>query len=264
MLDYIDGYNFSQIAHFRIDRDNWDLTTELFRKNAIIYCKTDFLEVLFRYVGSSARKYILISHMSDLPITSGRSSFAPPSIKKWFAQNSTYTHPDIIPIPTGLENHAGGCKGPFTDHEWFSESIEELRNNKKEPILYCHWNPANSHYRAQVVDILRGKNEVIHQEARLDYRKYCTGISKYKYIVCPPGNGVDTLRVWESLYMGCTPVVLRHRIFSSMNLPIIQVDRWEDITPELLKNYKWDSDVSSEPIYMEYWRKRIIREFEEL
>jgi len=42
---------------------------------------------------------------------------------------------------------------------------------------------------------------------RLDYADYLALLGRARHIVCPPGNGVDTLRVWETLAVGAVPIV---------------------------------------------------------
>ena len=261
MLDYINGNKFLDIADFAIDFDHDNLSMDVFKKDAIIFCKTDFILQLFNHLRFSSRKYILITHMSDYPINQERFNSRPPCITKWYAQNAIYDHPDLISIPLGVENHAGGSKGPFTDHKWLNENEEILKNNPKEPVLYCHWNTANNPARGEINNILKQKNNVVVQETRLSYEGYIEGMSRHKFIVCPVGNGVDTHRLWEAMYIGCTPISLRHRIYRDYNLPIIQVDNWSDITSELLSQ---PITESVEQIYMRYWRKRIKDEFNKL
>ena len=258
MLDYIDGYYFSEIAHFRIDRDNKDLISELFKQNAIIFCKTDYLLPLFNYIKLSKRKYILITHMSDYPITSGRFNMAPPCIVKWFAENAIYDNINLISIPIGLGNHKGGEKSPTTNHDWFCNNIEQLRKKTKiTNKLYCNWAATNL-YRNE---ILQRINFPYHWEEGIGFEQYCENMSNYKYVICPPGNGVDTHRLWEALYMDCVPIVLKHRIYRNYDLPIIQINNWEEITSELLeKSYT----RNTEELYMTYWKKIIIEEFNKI
>jgi len=87
-------------------------------------------------------------------------------------------------------------------------------------------------------------------------------MSKYKFVVCPPGNGVDTHRLWEALYLGCIPITLKHRIYRDYNLPIIQLNSWEEITPELLEKYSYNDNM--EQLYMTYWKNIIIEELNKL
>lgn len=54
-------------------------------------------------------------------------------------------------------------------------------------------------------------------------------------MLCPRGNGWDTHRVWEALYLGVIPVLLHSPIDKVYEgLPVLYVDRYEDVTPELL------------------------------
>jgi len=111
MLDFINGNKFCDFATYSIfpwDGLNW--TNEILRKNAIIYVKTDFIQDVFKQLRFSNNKYILITHMSDYAITEQLFKSRPLCIKKWFAQNAVYDHPDLIPIPIGIPNHKGHQK----------------------------------------------------------------------------------------------------------------------------------------------------------
>ena len=76
-----------------------------------------------------------------------------------------------------------------------------------------------------------------------------------------PGNGVDTHRLWEALYLGCIPIALRNRIYQHYDLPIIQVNDWSEITLELLQK---EISNNTEHLYMDYWETRIRKEFNQL
>jgi hypothetical protein len=261
MFDYINGNRFLEIADFAIDSDNKNLTMQMYKKNAIIYCKTDFLSILFNYLKLSGRKYILISHMSDISITKESFESKPNCIVKWFAENAIYDHSNLISIPIGIENHKGKSKGKFTNHKWLEDNINNLKNNIKEYNLYCNWDSGTNSSRAKITSILKEKKLPIIEEYGLDYITYCTNMSKNKFVVCPPGYGIDTHRLWEALYMGCIPIVLKHRIYQYYDLPIIQVNGWEEITPELLNK---PISTNTEQLYMTYWKRRIIEELNKL
>jgi hypothetical protein len=61
-----------------------------------------------------------------------------------------------------------------------------------------------------------------------------------RYSLCPRGCGVDTHRFYECIYLGCVPIVLRtHTVFDRLyapdtGFPCLVVERWEDVTGELL------------------------------
>ena len=98
-------------------------------------------------------------------------------------------------------------------------------------------------------------------ENRLSFEDYCIHMSHHKYVICPPGNGIDTHRLWEALYMKCIPIVLKHRIYENYDLPIIQVNKWEDINKEILNK---ELTQNEEQLYIDYWNNKIIKEFNNL
>ena len=58
-----------------------------------------------------------------------------------------------------------------------------------------------------------------------------------RYALCPRGYGVDTHRFYECIYLGCVPIVLRtNTVFDRLYaaFPCLVVERWADVTEELL------------------------------
>jgi hypothetical protein len=65
------------------------------------------------------------------------------------------------------------------------------------------------------------------------FKEHITRLSKYKYCICPEGNGVDTHRLWECLYVKTIPIMLKTDFSMLMveyyKLPVILVDYWESL-----------------------------------
>jgi len=275
MLDYISGDIFEKITHFKIN--SFGVSRDLFKDNAIIYCKTDIIPFLFNELIFSNRKYILITHNSDHLIDERLFKSRPPCIKKWFALNAEYNHPDLIPIPIGLNpEHVMPAK-----IKWFCENIEKFKNTLKDiNTIYCNWNPENnpdySTFRKSILSKLK-TNEIKYVWDRkqlnetigvfnknLSFESYCENMAKYKFVISPPGHGLDCHRTWEALYEGCFPIVIKHNIYKEYgDLPIIQVKDYRYVTYELLHSYLQKS-YSYEKLYMDYWIKRIANEFHNL
>mgnify|MGYP000161873584 CR=1 FL=1 len=84
----------------------------------------------------------------------------------------------------------------------------------------------------------------------------------YKYCFCPRGNGIDTHRIWEALYMGCIPVVKKHttHLFENSNLPILFVEDWDKITQQLLddtiERFK-TMNFNYDKLTLEYWKQLV-------
>ena len=57
----------------------------------------------------------------------------PKNIKNWFAQNVNYKHPNLIPLPIGLENHEGPSKGGSIDLNTL-QKFHTLLLDMKKPL----------------------------------------------------------------------------------------------------------------------------------
>jgi hypothetical protein len=92
-------------------------------------------------------------------------------------------------------------------------------------------------------------------------KKYLREIKSSKFVLCPRGNGIDTHRIWESLYMGSIPIVIyeeAHHLFT--DLPILFINDWDEINEDFLNN-KYD-EISSknwsyDKLKMSYWENFI-------
>ena len=292
MIDFINTNTFRDMADYVIMlNDNKPFTTDILKKDVIIYCKRDYIDYLFSNLTFSGRKYILITHASDFPVGLTEFSKKPKCIKKWYAQNISYSHSDLISIPIGLSPHKGSDETPL-DIEWFVNKIDEFKQTQKiKEIIYCNWTTANnSKIRGNILSKLEAnkikykwdypnftdkENEIIQSKFKvmkegkstkqeisklLHYYDYCNEMSKYKFVVSPPGNGEDCHRTWEALYMGAYPIVIKSPIFDEFkDLPIIQVNNYSDVTYELLNSYL-DKEYNYEKLYLPYWEK-LIKEY---
>ena len=61
------------------------------------------------------------------------------------------------------------------------------------------------------------------------------------FTVCPEGNGVDTHRLWETLYMGGIPIVTPNPLMNSLysQLPVLVINKWSDLANSQLLEEKW-------------------------
>ena len=66
-------------------------------------------------------------------------------------------------------------------------------------------------------------------------------LSDYEYCICPEGNGVDTHRFWEALYLKCVPIVIRNPLIdiikNTTNLPMVILNSWQDLQVNELPSY---------------------------
>ena len=93
----------------------------------------------------------------------------------------------------------------------------------------------------------------------MDLEKYKKQLSKYRFVLCPWGNGYDSHRIWETLYSGSIPVIRNHTTFRYMkHLPVIVLDDFENITIERLeKEYRvlQEKEYNYEILKLLWWFK---------
>ena len=268
MIDYVDANTFADFAHFRLNPnftgDNVQWNSEITKQNSIVFVKKGLISMFFDHVKNSAFKHILITHLADDAIDENTFNSKPASIVKWFAENAVYNHPDLIPIPFGLENHFGICtEGHPGRFAHFIENLETFKNNPKDTkVVYCNWSIANNvGDRSNIPEKLK-VNYVWEQGILFD--KYYHRASTFKFIIAPPGNGVDAQRQWEAIYMGCIPIVIKNNIYKEyVDLPLIQVNDYSEVTYELLEQYL-NKEYKYDMVYMSYWKERLVYEFNKL
>ena len=96
--------------------------------------------------------------------------------------------------------------------------------------------------------------------------KYLEDIKMSKFVFCPRGNGIDTHRIWETLYMGSIPVVKYEEYTHSLfrDLPILFIENWSEISDVFLHNKyeeynkkNWNLDK----LKIDFWKNFILKKY---
>ena len=197
-------------------------------------------------------KFVLVTHNSDVNVTT------PPSenVIKWFAQNVNIVHPKIVSIPIGLENN-----------KWYPYKKKKMASLLRHPKRVKNLAYMNFNLRGGRINLYNkfNKSWVTRKKGKngQDFDDYIFNVYNHKFVFCPEGNGIDTHRTWETLYMGSIPIEKRNinnQFYT--DLPICFVDRWEDVTRKFLDR-EYDRITSSEwnmdKLKFSYWRDKIIK-----
>ena len=237
MNDFLSGYNFARYSDVvfseTISENNTHKTyiVDEFQldDNNIVFCKTDNILLLFEILKdeNQLQNIKLITHESDYEINEELFSLKPECISKWYALNVNYKHKNLIPIPIGLANDY--CK--------ITLKYEDLlRIGDCEKLLYInHRNSTYSQSRSWIYDYFENNDWCTVDQPNLSLGEYKTQLDRHRFILCPRGNGIDTHRLWESLYHGIIPIVETHIQYKCLkDLPAIVVNSFKEITEEFL------------------------------
>ena len=115
--------------------------------------------------------------------------------------------------------------------------------------------------RKNIYDIFSDKEWVEIDEPNLEIGSYLNKIQHSLFVLCPWGNGVDTHRVWETLYSGSIPVIKNHQTFTCLkDLPALFINNYEEINLDLLNEFAekyYSNTFNYEKLKMNYWENLI-------
>lgn len=269
MNDIITGDRFIEIADFRYapevkSTDAYDnlqntLDASKLKDFDIIYTHTFYVKQLFEVIKDSDKKLIIITHNSDMNVDS--SFIVPDNVVKWFAQNVNVVNPKIESIPIGLENDRW-----FPSERKKEKMAEKYREGiRMKNLVYINHNVANNPAKREgIYELFAGQRWATIQDGRngQDFDSYLDNVYNHNFMICPEGNGIDTHRTWECLYMGTIPIEKRN-INNSFHcdMPIFLVDDWSQITEKIAE--LWPvlfCNRNKERLTFEYWKNKILNE----
>ena len=230
--DFMTGRIFQSMSDFFwINEQVQDLPLEKTRFGSVIYVKLEVLEYFIKTIHPKIRHpYVLVTHNSDIAITKNFSTFIEDSkLLAWFGQNSEFDHPKLHPIPIGIANP----EWRYGDLSLWSKNLE-LPPLDRTFKIYVNFNPDTHPRRREILKKIDGNPLYCHSESK-DIEGYIEDLRSYQFVLSPRGNGIDCHRTWEALYMGAIPIVESSKLDPLFeDLPVIIIDRFEDLTYEYL------------------------------
>ena len=230
-------------------------------KAKIIFCPSeklqDFLDENFDQINAK----VIIAGNSDYEFHNPIRN-VPSSVNLLLLQNSLISENEkIFTLPIGVENLRWGVNGHPKLMEFNS------KNNAKRGILIGPF--SNTHMvRVELLAKLKAPDASLNESneiviSRIKPRKYKKIMLSFKFVACVRGNGIDTHRLWETLYRGRIPLVESSKWLDSLKyleLPIIEVKNWSvdelnRIAETQEARFFDPSDI--EVLWMPYWEKFI-------
>ena len=120
-------------------------------------------------------------------------------------------------------------------------------------------------WRRQLPSIL--PEDLVYCDNELKSRTKCwEEMGKYAFVISPHGNGLDCIRTFEALCLGCI-VVLKTSCLDHIyqDLPVLIVKNYSDINQELLQNALNEFPLKKynyDKLCMKYWINKVREAFE--
>lgn len=245
--DLIDGDQFERLA----------------QELGLVYTETHKIAECLKSIGPEAVN--ILSHNSDGGIVSkGMARWcdfewddAPSNVNHWLAQNAEVRDERLIPLPIGLERDRWSPPSQKKD-AILSTPIAEIKK-----LMYLNVTTGTNPSRQFLYRLFANKPWCTAED-RVTFPHYVRQLGAHKFVLSPDGNGMDTHRTWEALYLGASPIVERHYFTEEFakQLPLLIVDSWSQITEDFL-NRKYREFASREwnwdALSIHYWES-LIRE----
>ena len=283
-IEYISGYKFARMSDYvfsevltnkqfkEVNPKNIEIIYSnnshvCYQKNQLdisdgdtVFCVNSSIELLFHHVKDENLKNLtLITSQTDDKISKKLIKKLPEQFIRWYSINVDCTDSQLISIPLGLSN--GYDKNLYLDDNLINVDLNDF-TKKKENLLYLSFEEnTNIRHRSGLKNyfsqfkwakILNKKNEIVEYENDLRISNF---------VLCPQGNGIDTHRVWETLYCGSIPIIEYHTGFNQFkNLPIMFVDDFYKVSKKSLENFLDNLQVKNlDMMDFSYWNKEIFK-----
>lgn len=202
------------------------------------------------------------------------------NFKHWFSINKIIKNDKFFTtIPYGLDywtiqdrDYFGEIKNSSIEQDLIFSSIIEntdhftKRINKIYSNFHLHFTD-NRHggWRKKILSIVPS-NIIYYENEKLIRRNSWKKMSEYSFVLSPAGNGLDCIRTFEALCLGCIVILRKCELDISMydDLPVLIVNEYYDINENLLNNTIIEFSTKNfnyEKLKMNYWIDEVYNKF---
>lgn len=211
-------------------------------------------EDLLELCGHFDKKFIIFTAFEDTPLDDYIWDKIPENVLKINSANAVIFGDKIVPFPHGIERK---MYSGYNHHEILENAIQS--NIEPSKLLFVA-HRTDTGNRASIGALFEDKNwaTVTH----LPYQQYLAEMKRHKFVLCPSGNGIESARNWETLYMRRVPIFKDHPYLREMfkDFPALFVKDFDEVTEELLLAndhlYQEVQSVDIEKLDLNWWFKK--------
>jgi hypothetical protein len=225
-----------------------------------VFAQVDDIPTILERAKFRPAKFVLVTAEGDKPATPDLARWRPPQVASWFSTNATAENVECLPLGLGGSYCQVTTKAPAL-------AAAQLPNEGRSDLLYVNFRPnTNPSVRGPLLEKLQALAPqdwltLHHPDRSLTPDEYLQQMTSHRFVFCPPGNGLDTHRMWEALYTKTIPVVLDNPISKHFSdLPLVIIRDVEELSrpflqAELLRlqSRVWDF----RRMFMPWWQYRI-------
>jgi hypothetical protein len=256
-------FNWNPVIAHQPDKHKYisDFTSgEPYNNPGVVFCYSHLLASFADYLDLFQNPFILVSHNSDENIRDTphvRRILNHPRLARWYAQNICLPLPTVSKLymlPIGIAN----LQWPHGNLYKLQQVISRDYHKPKTQAIYMSFKiETQVELRERCY---RSLYRVIPFLPPVDFESNLRRMVTYKYCICPEGNGVDTHRLWEALYLGVVPIMVENAFTKNvrdMGFPCVLVASWEtwDISSlDLTHDYTEDFAKTAQMLSIQYYK----------
>jgi hypothetical protein len=256
----LSGDSFAALADFVITDEILSDASKLsnsLKCADIVFCPSPLVETLTEIYPSSEQVQVLLVGNGDMNFTENPYKYR--RIAKFiFLQNSFISdNVRIFTLPIGLENLKLGVNGLI-------RFAPNPAKSKLDKVMVGPFSFTTDLRNQFSYEKFAGSDRFDFFPDRLSLPEYTRNLHEYGFVLCPEGNGVDTHRVWETLYAGSTPIILQSNWANSLTdlgIPLVITKSWEtrDIESAITAfEGQFTSPDAIPTLWVEYWRVKFM------
>jgi len=262
-FDTQNGKNHLYIEPSKVVGNNFTDNTLLQTSN-IIFIYTHFfynksnkelLKILHNELMKKTEPFKVVFHNSDFSVNQEMLNFfSDTKCTRIFAQNVNIIDPLLHYLPIGIANR----KWPHGNRVLLN-SIIDKNLTKKDNIFFNFSVNTHKSKRNKCRSALQNRIKFVTKYP--NQGKYLTSLGSSKFCICPEGNGNDTHRLWEALYLKTIPICLK-TTFSSIiaeDFPLFLIESWESLMLDnIYEQYEsYISKLDYNKLSIGYWKNII-------
>jgi hypothetical protein len=224
-----------------------------------VFCYSHRVALLNDKINRFKNPFVLITHNSDgnmNDVSIMDNILSNKNLIHWYAQNLSLDKEKMSSLPIGIQNNMwNNCISFYTD-----ENLTDLHKLKSKSVFMNFSLNTNADKRNKCLESLKDKIPFLENIEPCDNLKR---LAQYKFCICPEGNGHDTHRLWEALYLQTIPIVIDSdfiRIIKKhINPPMVILNDWDDFKEKDLNynSYNFDGNEYYHKFSFDYYKRLI-------
>lgn len=248
------------------------LCNALHNGNDIWYSKYEFILQDFEAIKKIDNDVVFICGNSDYSFNHFFLEKKPNNVKCIFATNSICSDNELVfSLPIGIESFFPAKRDGHGNGYSFAKDKEYHINRVNQDsfdiknLIYSNFSIATNLKVRQGINEKIKKSQYVTVESDVSLETYFNQVSSHEAILCPIGNGLDTVRTYEAFYCNKIPIIygsniIYEKIFYDM--PCVYIEDIEEINDEnhiFLKIQEAKSKKHNlNKAYLNYWIQTIL------